>query len=172
VLAPALLLGVACAACGSRPSAPPEEPPGRSTVALRAPADFDFDSLDERPVSAESTRGKPTVIAFVTTGSLPAQAEVNYLVAMAKHDADRVNYAVVALEPRENRELVEIYRKSLAVTFPVAMADAKTLAGDGTFGDMSTVPATVILDRGGRVVWRVAGRVVKSDELRAAMRGL
>jgi hypothetical protein len=67
---------------------------------------------------------------------------------------------------------VEIYRKSLAVTFPVAMADAKTLSGDSAFGDMSTVPATVILDRGGRVVWRVAGRVVKSDELREALRGL
>jgi hypothetical protein len=172
MLAPAMLFGVACAACGSRSSVPASEPPGRSTVALRPPADFAFDSLDERPITAESTRGRPTVIAFVTTGSLPAQAEVNFLVAMAKHDADRVNYAVVALEPRENRELVEIYRKSLSVTFPVAMADAKTLAGEGAFGDLTAVPATVILDRAGRIVWRVAGRVAKSDELRDALRGL
>ncbi len=137
---------------------------------MRPPIEFKFDSLDERPVDAESMRGKTTVMAFVTTGSLPAQAQVDFLAAMAKHDADRVNYAVVALEPRENRELVEIYRKSLALTFPVAMADAQTLAGASAFGDMSVVPVTVVLDREGRIVWRVDGRVVKSDELRRVLR--
>jgi hypothetical protein len=139
---------------------------------MQPPVDFRFESLDERPVSAESTRGKPTVLALVTTGSLPAQAQVDYLVGMAKNDADRVNYAVVALEPRDNRELVEIYRKSLRVTFPVAMADDKTLAGASPFGDVTVVPVTIVLDRAGRVAWRADGRVVTSDELRRAMRGL
>jgi hypothetical protein len=138
----------------------------------RAPVEFAFDSLDERAVSAEATRGKPTVLVFVTTGSLPAQAQVDFLVAMAKHDADRVNYALVALEPRENRELVEIYRRTLAVPFPAAMADVPTLAGQGAFGDIAAVPLVVVLDRAGRLVWHAEGRVVKSDELRAAMRGL
>ena len=82
-------------------------------------------------MSAEATRGKPTVIAFVNTGSLPAQAQVDFLVVMAKHDADRVNYAVVALEPRENRELVELYRKSLGIPFPVALADETHGSGRG-----------------------------------------
>jgi hypothetical protein len=143
-----------------------------SSVPLQAAVDFEFESLDDRPVSAESTRGKPTVLVLVTTGSLSAQAQVDYLVGMAKHDADHVNYAVVALEPRENRALVEIYRRSLNVTFPVAMADDKTLAGASPFGDVSIVPVTVILDRAGRVAWRADGRVVKNDELRQAMRGL
>ena len=166
------LIFAQCVACGSRVAAPADAPPGTSTVAVRPPVDFEFDSLDERPVSAENTRGKPTVMALVTTGSLPAQAQVDFLVAMARRDGDRVNYAVVALEPHENRELVEIYRKSLSVTFPVAMADAKTLTGGGVFGDVSVVPVTIVLDREGRVAWRADGRVVKSDELRRAMRGL
>jgi hypothetical protein len=91
---------------------------------------------------------------------------------MAKHDAQRVNYAVVALERGENRELVELYQKALSIPFPVAIADALTLTGVGAFGDVRAVPVTVILDRLGRVAWRVDGRVAKSDELRAAMRGL
>jgi hypothetical protein len=136
------------------------------------PVDFAFDSLDDRPVSSESTRGKPTVVAFVDVSSLPAQAQVDFLVAMAKHDAEKVNYAVVALEQREHRELVELYRKSLGVTFPVAMADASTLSGGGPFGDVTALPVTVILDRAGRVAFRVAGRVSKPDELRAALRRL
>jgi len=165
------LLAPLLAACGSAAGGP-EALPGVSRVALRPPADFAFDSLDDRPVSAEATRGKPTVIAFVTTASLPAQAQVDFLVAMAKHDADRVNYAVVALEQTENRELVEIYKKSLSIPFPVAIADSRTMTGTGAFGDVSAVPVTLMLDRAGRVVWRVEGRVAKSSELRAAMHGL
>jgi hypothetical protein len=174
---PGLLAALALAACAAR--ATPASVPGREGTQagdarsrLAPEIDFSFDSLDDRPLSAESTRGQPTFIAFVTTASLPAQAQVDFLVAMAKHDADRVHYAVVALERPENRELVEMYGKALAIPFPVAMADAPTLAGAGPFGDVRGVPVTVLLDRSGRLVWRVAGRVAKSDEMRAAMRGL
>jgi hypothetical protein len=157
------------AACAS---ATTSSPVGASTVELRPVIDFAFDSLDARPVSAEATRGKPTVLVFVTTGSLPAQAQVDFLVAMAQHDGDSVNYAAVALAGPDGRELVDLYRRSLHVPFPVAMADAETTQGQGPFGDMSAMPVTVILDRAGRIVWRSAGRVVKSTELRGAMRGL
>jgi hypothetical protein len=112
------------------------------------------------------------VISFITTSSLPSQAQADFLVAMAKHDGDRVFYALVVLESQENRELVELYKKALSIPFPVALADAQTLAGAGAFGDVSAVPVTVLLDRAGRVVLRAEGRVVKSEEMRAAMRGL
>jgi hypothetical protein len=139
------------------------------TPASIAPVDFRFDSLDQQPVSAEATRGKPVVLAFVTTSSLAAQAQVDFLVAMANHDRDQVNYAVVALEQGDNRELVELYKKALSIPFPVALADAQTLAGHSAFGDLSAVPVTVMLDRFGRIVWRADGRVAKSQELRAVM---
>jgi hypothetical protein len=171
VLGKALGALLACApACASAPAGQPVV--GASSIALHPVVDFEFDSLDDRPVSSASTRGKVTVIAFVTTGSLMAQAEVDYLVAMAKHDADRVNYAVVALEERQNRELVQLYEKTLAIPFPVALADAATLAGGGPFADVTAVPVTVVLDRAGRVVLRAEGRVAKSDEIRSAMHGL
>jgi hypothetical protein len=161
-------------ACGKAEGPPvargPEAPPGASTAAERPALDFAFDSIDDRPVASDATRGKPTVFAFVSTANLASQAQVDFLIAMARNDADRVNYAVVALEPRDSREIVELYRKALAIPFPVAMADASTLAGAGPFGDVSAVPVTVVLDRMGRLVWRVDGRVVKSQELRAAMR--
>jgi hypothetical protein len=165
-------VAVVTACAGSTTGARPDVVPGVSSPREGQRIEFEFDSLDERAVSAASTRGKPTVIAFVTTASLPAQAQVDFLVAMAKHDADRVNYAVVALEASESRELVELYRKALSIPFPVAMAGAQTVAGAGPFGDARAVPTTVVLDRTGRVVLRIEGRVVKSEELRAALRGL
>jgi hypothetical protein len=165
ILVPLLVLSCASAGAPPLPAPPPE-------ARAQPPVDFAFDSLDERPVSAEATRGKPTVLAFVTTSSLGAQAQVDFLVAMARNDGDRVHYAVVVLEPREGRELVELYRKALSIPFPVAMAGAQTLSGGGPFGSVASVPVTVILDRPGRVVWRADGRVAKSGELREALRGL
>lgn len=166
------LLALPSSGCGSRLAAAGGAPPGVSTAATTAPVSFEFDSLDDRPVSADATRGKPTVIAFVTTGSLPAQAQVDFLVAMAQNDADHTNYALVALDPPDNRELVELYGQTLHVTFPVAMADDTLRSGAGPFGDVTVVPVTVILDRLGRLVGRVAGRVAKREELRAALAGL
>jgi hypothetical protein len=171
-LAVAALVGAFVACGGSRGDARSQLAPGASSIALPQPVDFAFDSLDDRPVSSEATRGKLAVMVFVTTSSLAAQAQVDFLVTMAKHDGKEVNYAVVALETRENRELVELYEKALSISFPVAMADDRTLAGAGPFGDVSAVPVTILLDRGGRVIWRVQGRVAKSSEIRTAMRGL
>jgi hypothetical protein len=169
-----LLLVISCLGCAgaSKSAARAAAPPGASRLAPGSPVDFAFESLDERPVSAEASRGKPTVLVFITTSSLSSQAQVDFLLAMAKHDGTLVNYLAVALEGRENREMVELYGKALSISFPVAIADPQTLAGAGAFGDVSGVPVTVLLDRAGRVVWRADGRVVKSDEMRAAMRGL
>jgi hypothetical protein len=134
-----------------------------------AAVDFVYDSLDARPVSSSSMRGKVTVIAFVATYDLGSQAQVNYLLAMAKHDGGKVNYVLVALEKRAERELVEVFKTNLGVPFPVALADAETIGGGGPFGDVHRIPALVVLDRQGQMVWKKTG-LAKPDEIRAAMR--
>lgn len=146
---------------------------GRSDVPTgeaRGPVNFDYPSLDERPVSSAAMRGRLAVIAFVATWDMLSQAQVDYLVAMAKNDGDKVAYALVALQDRRDRELVEVYRKSLNVTFPVALADPATIAGGGPFGDVHSVPTIVLLDREGRILWRNVG-LAKSDEIRREMHG-
>ena len=150
----------------------PEPPVGASVVAGPSKVDFAFDSLDDRPVTSEAMRGKPTLIVFVETGDRWSPAQVNFFVVMAKYDGDKVNYVVVALEPRSNRELVEAYRGSLGVTFPVALADPQSLSGAGPFGKWIGLPTIVLLDRSGRLRWRVDGHVVKADEIRTQLRAL
>ncbi len=90
-------------------------------------------------------RGKPTVICFVTTGDIVGQAQVSYLVHMAHNDGDRVNYAMVALHPRKEVVLVETYKDTLGVAFPVALAGPEATNETGPFGDIPAVPTTVIL---------------------------
>lgn len=155
-----------CVSCGASP-VPDAAPVGASTLATDPALDFAFDSLDDRPVSSAATRGKPTIVAFVTTDSLPGQAQVDFLVPMAAHDADRVHYSVVVLG--DERELAELYAKSLSLTFPVAWLEPTKGASAAAFGDTSVVPVTVLLDRGGHLVWRSQGRVARPDEIRKAM---
>ena len=132
---------------------------------------YAFDPLDDRAVSSEAHRGKPTIIVFVTTGDIVGQAQVSYLVHMAKNDGERVNYAVVALHPRKEIVLVETYRQTLGIEFPVALGDHSATTAAGPFGEIPAVPTIVILDREGRIVWKHTG-LAKNDEVRRHMRGL
>jgi hypothetical protein len=175
--ATAVALGLCLvAALGCSPKQGEGPPVGVSTkdgasVPLDKAVTFAFDSLDDRAVSSDGLRGKPTVLAFVTTGDIVGQAQVSYLVHMSKNDGDRVNYAMVALHPRKEIVLVEAYRKTLGVEFPVALADASATSAGGPFGEIPAVPTVVILDRQGRVVWKHTG-LAKNEELRGHMRGL
>jgi hypothetical protein len=135
------------------------------------PVNYAFDSLDDRPVSSAAHRGKPTVLAFVTTGDIVGQAQVDYLVAMAKNDGTKVNYALVAMHPRKEIVLVEAYLSALKVEFPAALGDPSVMTPQGPFGEMSAVPTVVILDREGKIAWKHTG-LAKSDELRGHMHRL
>lgn len=164
----ALAFAVCLAGCGG-----PKGPlAGVSVPEANAPIEFSYDSIDARPVSSAAFRGKVTVIAFITTGDMwNSQAQVAFLMAMAKNDGDKVNYALVALQDGSSRELVEAYRDALKLTFPVALGDTATTAGGGPFGDVHMVPSVVVLDREGRIAWRKTG-LAKADELREHMKGL
>jgi hypothetical protein len=160
------------AGCGSRQAEAPvgvSEKPGASFP--DKPVSYAFDPLDERPVSSAAHRGKPTVLVFVTTGDIVGQAQVGYLVAMAKNDGAKVNYALIALHPRKEIPIVEAYAAALKVEFPVALSDASVMTAAGPFGEISAVPTVVVLDRDGRIVWKHTG-LAKSDELRGHMRRL
>jgi hypothetical protein len=163
----ASLLAALCASCGASPAPGDAAPAGASSLATDPALDFAFDSLDDRAVSSVATRGKPTVIAFVTTDSLPGQAQVDFLVPMAKHDADRVNYCLVVLG--DERELAELYAKSLSLSFPVALLEPAKAGPAVAFGDIGAIPVTVLLDRSGHLAWRAQGRVARPDEIRKAM---
>lgn len=163
---------VALAGCASKQPEPVvgiSEKPGPSFP--DNPVTYVFDTLDERPVSSAAHRGKPTVLTFVTTGDIVGQAQVDYLVAMAKNDGGKVNYALVAMHPRKEIVLVEAYMSALKVEFPVALGDRSVMSPQGPFGEISAVPTVVVLDRDGKIVWKHTG-LAKADELRGHMRRL
>lgn len=174
----ALLLVLPPLSCAGKPAPDAAGIIGVTGVAEARPTDhavdFNFDSLDDRPVSSQAFRGKPAVVAFVASDDLSSQAQADFLAAMFKRDGDRVMYALIAMEGPERRELVEGFRQFFAnkfgVSFRMAMADKDTLAGQGPFGDVRGL-TVVVLDREGKIVWQRVG-LSKTEEIRAGMRGL
>lgn len=166
-----LLAGLAAGAIGCGGAKAEEPPPGTSVVPSRPAASFAFESLDARPVSSVAFAGRPVVLAFIATWDLLSQAQVRYLIEMDKRDQGRVAYAAVCLQEAKDRELIEVYRSTVGITFPLAIADRGTLAGAGAFGDVQSVPTVLVLDGTGHVRFQKVG-LVKSDELRDALKGL
>ena len=162
-------IALACGACVHEPADAPvgssAQPDNRT-----GPIDFAFASLDDRPVSSLAFRGRPAVISFVTTWDFSSQAQVDYLVPLAKKTSEAA-FALVALQEPKDQDLVDVFRTQLHVEFPVALADAAVIAGGGPFGDVHQIPTTVILDREGRMVWRHVG-LARPSEIRAGLSGL
>jgi hypothetical protein len=119
-------------------------------------------------LSSASTRGRGTVLIFVTTYDLGSQVLAKTVNRILKTHTPRINAGAIVLETAEYSMLADTFRSSLELAYPVAMADAATLAGDGPFGRISRVPTTVVLDRGGRETWRKAG-VAEPREIEAAL---
>jgi hypothetical protein len=97
------------------------------------------------------------VIGFVTTYDVASQAEARFLAGLLRDHKPRLNVALLVLEPPENRPLVEAFAATLKLPYPVALAGAATIAGEGPFAGLHHVPSVVILDREGREALRQLG---------------
>lgn len=147
-LAVALLLG----ACGSgtdgtRASAP------RSRS---GPVEFAYGVPGGGVLGSNTTRGRVTALLFVTTFDLPSQVMARRLDEVLRSHRPRINAGAIAVEAPNSAPLVEVFRTTLGLGYPVAL----TAGGPeeaGAFGTIDRVPTLVILDARGREVHRAAG---------------
>jgi hypothetical protein len=164
---------LAAAACTHERAAP--EPPPRADVraaSQRGPVvRFSFETLDKKTFSTETVAGRFTVVGFVTTYDFASQAEARHLSAVLRRHAPRVNVGLLVLEQPDNAPLVDAFAATLGLPYPVAIADAATIAGQGPFAGLHHVPSVVILDKSGREAWRHVG-LVEEHEIHAALRTL
>lgn len=161
-----IVAGALVAACGGPRPPPPAQP---VELAPSAPLPYAFEALDGRPVSTDAFLHRVTVIAMLTTYDVPSQVQARFLEELARRHTPRLNVAALMLEAPENKPIVEAFVASLGVRYPVALADAATIAGEGPFAGLHHVPSVVILDRRGREVFRHAGLMTKAA-LDAAVR--
>ncbi len=161
VLRAAVLFLTAGLACSSAPEAAPATP--SSHTPSSAPLEFRFPASGEDVVSSETTRGRATALAFITTYDISSQLVARRLGEVVVRFKPRSNAAAIVLEPPAYAELLPTYRETLALPYPVVMADFATQQRQGPFGDIENVPTLVVLDRSGREVWRHQGALEARD---------
>lgn len=126
-------------------------------VATGAPVDFRFPLPEGASISHLELAGRYSVLLFLTTYDTTSQVVARRLDELLHTQKPRINVLGVALEPPQNAPLVAVYRSTLSLEYPVALADQDTLEGRGAFGDVKAVPALVLLDRYSRIVYRGFG---------------
>jgi hypothetical protein len=124
---------------------------------LGDPIMFAFGSVQGGELSSDTTRGRTTLLLFVTTYDLPSQAEAQLLRDVVSSHKPRANAGIVVLEPPNSAALAQVWADSLGLTLPVAMAGPALLAGESPLGRIAGVPTLVVLDRRGRLVARSEG---------------
>ncbi|KYF75226.1 cytochrome C biogenesis protein [Sorangium cellulosum] len=169
---PLLLLAIGCAGSGDAVREPPAGPPATAEVPARGPVrTFSYETLDGRALSTASLAGRFSVIGFVATYDVASQAEARFLAGLFRDHTPRVNAALLVLEASENRPLVEAFVAALKLPYPVALADAPTIAGEGPFAGLHHVPSVVILDPEGREAFRHVG-LITQETLEEVLRRL
>jgi hypothetical protein len=156
------LLG-ACAAAPASPLGPADH-----IASSDEPVEFSFPGAGDTQVNSATTRGRATLLVFVTTYDLASQLVLRRVADVIARQTPRANAAAVVLEPPVYADLLPAYRQSLSLPYPVVIADFATQQGQGQFGGIQRVPTLVVLDREGREVSRSQGSLTL-QEIEAAL---
>ncbi|HWA73648.1 MAG TPA: hypothetical protein VG937_14985 [Polyangiaceae bacterium] len=125
--------------------------PEAETVQVSSePVEFAFGVLDGTVLTAENTRGRATVLLFATSYDLPSQVAARRLDEVLHQHQPRFNAACVVLEAADNAILVQTFRDTLHLSYPVAIADVVEIRSSTAFSKIDRVPTVVVLDRRGR----------------------
>lgn len=158
-LLPLLLLLSACQRVPDLPPADADEVSSRGQVQR-----YVFGTTDGEELSAQSMHGRATVLIFVTTFDLASQVAARRVNQVLHTHRPRINAGAVVLEAAKYAPLADVFRSSLELTYPVAIADLATLEQNSTLGEVRSVPTVLVLDAQGREILRKSG-AFSVDEL-------
>lgn len=156
----AAVLGIACSSTPAVAVAP--------DAGHGAPIVFEYGTPSGEIFSSTGTRGRATAVLFVTTFDLPSQLMAKRLDTVVREHKPRANAGAVALEAPNDAPLVDVFKSSLGLSYPVALSNSTRFDAPSPFGRVDQVPTLVVLDRHGREVGRAQG-VVSEREIDQAL---
>jgi len=144
------------------------EPPAAAEPDLGEPVQFTFGTITGGEVSSDTTRGRTTVLLFVTSYDLPSQAEAQLLREVLSTHKPVANAAIVMMEPPHSAGLARVWADAIGLTWPIAMASQTLLAGESPLGHIAGVPTLIVLDRRGRLIAKSEGALGR-EAIRACL---
>jgi len=110
--------------------------------------------VDGMPVSDSTLRGHVVLVNFWATWCLPCRAEMPLLQAMAtRHQSAGLVVLGLSVD-RTDPASVTRFLRDRGITYPVAIVGRDV---EAAFGGMQGYPTSVLLDRTGRVRYKVLG---------------
>jgi cytochrome c biogenesis protein CcmG, thiol:disulfide interchange protein DsbE len=122
---------------------------------VSGPLDFGVASLDGGTLRLSDYRGKVVAVNFWASWCVPCREEMPALATYARqHQED--NFVLLSINVGENEAAARGFIQQYGDAFPVGLDSDDVLADRlGIAG----LPVTLILDRGGRIVYRHVGAI-------------
>jgi hypothetical protein len=151
-----LLLLCACQRVADEPAREASESEGRVLQ-------FALGTTDGEELSSANTRGRVTVLVFVTTFDMASQVVARRLneVLLAHHP--RINAGAIVLEAPKYAPLADVFKSALDLSYPVALADLPMLEQSSGLGEVKSVPTVLVLNGEGREIVRKSGSPTVSE---------
>jgi thiol-disulfide isomerase/thioredoxin len=128
------------------PASGPSEPP----------AHLSLPNLQSEPQSLEQYRGQIVVLNFWATWCVPCREEMPLLVEAQKRYAEQgVTVIGASADDASTQAKIAPFVEELSITFPIWTG--ATIPDMERLGLGSALPATAILDRDGRIAFRIIG---------------
>lgn len=133
-----------------------------------APPEYFVSTLEGRPITADSLRGKVVLVNFWATWCGPCRVEMPMLEAMWNRHRD-AGFVLLGLSvDRGSSDLVRFFLSERDITYPIAIVGTDT---ERAFGGVTGYPTSILLDRSGRIRHRVLGAIAPAT-LEPAVRRL
>lgn len=163
------LLAVLCSLGASGCASSAEERPAAAMPRYGSGPEFEWTTIDDKPLTANDLRGRATLLLFVTMHELGSQLMVQQAEQRLHKVVPRINVVAVLMEGPEYTPLAPAFRDGLSLSYPLVMASPALLRGSTPFGEIDYLPTTLVLDRQGNEAQRLRGPVSEA-ELDAALR--
>lgn len=174
-----ILVGLGLGACASAPGRPPTSEELARRLGLSAqtearlylPGKLLIHQLDGRGASLADRQGKPLLLDFFTTFSIPSQAMMPLYEELAEHYGPHgLQVAGISLDLNDVA-VTKLFTEELGVHYPIYMAEQDTKEGKTPYGFIQEIPSCLLIDGQGKLVKAYKG-LVKRDVLERDIRAL
>ncbi|AOS85109.1 redoxin [Chlorobaculum limnaeum] len=128
-------------------------------VAAPAPApSFSGVTVDGKPFSSSSLKGKAYIVNFFATWCPPCRAEIPDMVQVQKAWGAK-GFTFVGIAVNEKAPNVKNYMKQAGMTWPVMMATPELIQAFNGYidGGISGIPTSFVVDASGKVTGVIVG---------------
>src|SRR6266481_5353949 len=115
--------------------------------------DFKLDSLDGKPLTLISARGKVVLLNFWATWCGPCRAEIPDLIALQQRYKDQLQIIGLTVDDDDASTIKQVVAEE-HINYPVAMSSPEVRI---QYGGVSALPTLFVLDAQGRIVQKHEG---------------